>query len=142
MSANPASSNRPEEYPPAGGDHFWVKASQELRHRLAKEIPHEVLKELHRKSPARHFAIAARQFLLFVGASAASWIFPEPWIWIPAALVAGWSAFNFTVLLHEVVHGTVTARRRPRLPRSTRGRPDRRGRTGQARQRCRHRRRR
>ncbi|HEX5134959.1 MAG TPA: fatty acid desaturase, partial [Thermoanaerobaculia bacterium] len=118
MSANPASSNRPEEYPPAGGDHFWVKASRELRHRLAKEIPHEVLKELHRKSPARHFAITARQFLLFVGASAASWIFPEPWIWIPAALVAGWTAFNFTVLLHEVVHRAVFNGSRPGLERA------------------------
>ncbi|HLN80231.1 MAG TPA: hypothetical protein VK392_03470, partial [Thermoanaerobaculia bacterium] len=118
MSANPASSNRPEEYPPAGGDHFWVKASRELRHRLAKEIPNEVLKELHRKSPVLHFAIAARQFLLFVGASAASWIFPEPWIWIPAALVAGWTAFNFTVLLHEVVHRAVFNGPRPGVDRA------------------------
>jgi hypothetical protein len=64
MSANPVSPTRPEEYPPADGDRFWVKASRDLRHRLAKEIPHDVLKELHKKSPARHLAIAARQFAI------------------------------------------------------------------------------
>src|SRR5687768_13742314 len=78
---------RRDEYPPTGGEHHWAKATRELRHRLAKEIPHEVLKELHRKSPARHLAIAARQFLILGAASAVSWMFPQPWIWIPAALV-------------------------------------------------------
>ena len=49
---------RPEEYPPAGGEHHWAKVTRELRHRLAKEIPRDVLKELHRKNPARHLASA------------------------------------------------------------------------------------
>jgi fatty acid desaturase len=109
---------RPEEYPPAGGDHYWANASRELRHRLAKEIPHDVLKELHRKSPARHLAIAARQFLLLGAASTVSWIFPQSWIWIPSALVAGWTIFNFTVLLHEVVHRAVFNGSRPAAERA------------------------
>ena len=111
--APPPAPTRPEEYPPVGGEHFWAKASRELRHRLAREIPHDVLKELHRKSPARHLAIAARQFLILAAASAVSWKFREPWIWIPAALVAGWTIFNFTVLLHEVVHRAVFNGPRP-----------------------------
>ena len=41
------------------------------------------------------------------------WKFPQPWIWIPAALVAGWTIFNFTVLLHEVVHRAVFNGPRP-----------------------------
>ncbi len=110
---SPPAPTRPEEYPPVGGDHFWAKASRELRHRLAREIPHDVLKELHRKSPARHLIIAARQFLILGVASAISWNFPQPWIWIPAALVAGWTIFNFTVLLHEVVHRAVFNGPRP-----------------------------
>jgi len=109
----PTAPARPEEYPPMGGDHFWARASRDLRHRLAKEIPHDVLKELHRKSPARHLAIAARQFLILLAASWISWKFPQPWIWIPAALVAGWTVFNFTVLLHEVVHRAVFNGPRP-----------------------------
>lgn len=84
-----------------------------MRHRLTEAVPREVLKELHRKSPARHFAIAARQFLLLAAASAVSWLRPEPWIWIPAALAAGWTGFNFTVLLHEVVHHSVWNGPRP-----------------------------
>src|SRR6266568_268307 len=94
MSANPLSPVvRPEEYPPTGGDHHWSKASRPLRARLVQEIPHEVLKELHRKSPARHLLIAARQFAILAAASAVSWLYSQPWIWIPSALVAGWTIF-------------------------------------------------
>jgi fatty acid desaturase len=108
MSSNPTPSlraSRPDEIAP--GDHYWTKASRDLRHRLNQAIPHEVLKELHRKSPARHLFVAARQFLLLAAASWAAWRFPQPWIWIPAALVSGWTVFNFTVLLHEAVHHAI-----------------------------------
>ncbi len=118
MSANPQPHpTRPEEYPPADTAHHWAKASKDLRHRLTQAIPHGVLKELHRKSPARHFAIAVRQFLLLAATSCVSWNFPQPWIWIPSALIAGWTAFNFTVLLHEVVHRAVWNGPRPRAER-------------------------
>ena len=119
MSANPLAPvpTRAEEYPPTGGEHFWARASRDLRSRLARSIPHEVLKDLHRKSPARHLAIAARQFAILAIAGAVSWIFPAPWIWIPSALVAGGTVFNFTVLLHEVVHRAVFNGPRPRAER-------------------------
>ena len=108
MSSNPTPSMRaprPDEIAP--GDHYWTKASRDLRHRLNQVVPHDVLKELHRKSPARHLAVAGRQFLLLAAASWAAWRFPQPWIWIPAALVSGWTIFNFTVLLHEAVHHAI-----------------------------------
>ena len=40
-------------------------------------------------------------------------------VWIPAAIVSGFTIFNFTVLLHEVIHQAVTPRdqARPRLSR-------------------------
>jgi len=118
MSANPLPAvSRPEEYPPVGGDHHWAIASRDLRARLAREIPHDVLKDLHRKSPVRHLAIAARQFLLLAAASVVSWRFSQPWIWIPSALAAGWTAFNFTILLHEVIHRAVFNSPRPRAER-------------------------
>ena len=113
----PESTARAEEFPPSGGEHHWAKASRELRHKLTQAVPHEVLKELHRKSSARHFVIGARQFLLLAAASCVSWMFPAPWIWIPAAVVSGWTAFNFTVLLHEVVHHAVWNGPRPRAER-------------------------
>lgn len=121
MSANPLSANplpspagRAEEIPPLGGDHHWPIASRDLRRRLAEAVPHEVLRELHRKDPRKHFAIAVRQFLILFAAGAVAWVFPQPWLWIPAALVAGFTLFNFTVLLHEVVHRTVWGFPNPR----------------------------
>ena len=108
MSANPTLPGtlpRPDELAP--GEHYWSKASKDLRHRLNKSIPHELLRELHHKSPARHFLVAARQFAMLIAASAAAWIWPQPWIWIPSALVSGWTVFNFTVLLHDALHHAV-----------------------------------
>ncbi len=117
MSVSPTPSPAPpraEEFPPSGGEHYWAKASRALRHQLTRAVPNEVLKELHRKSAARHFALAARQFLILGATSAVSWLDPRPWIWIPSAVAAGWTAFNFTVLLHEVVHHAVWNGPRPR----------------------------
>jgi fatty acid desaturase len=110
MSANPTpgppSTPLGTPDPPVAG-HYWSKASKDLRHRLNKAVPHDLLKELHRKSPARHLLVAARQFAILILASAAAWRFPQPWIWIPAAVVSGWTIFNFTVLLHEAVHHAI-----------------------------------
>ena len=41
----------------------------------------------------------------------------NPLLWIPLAVVQGFTIFNFTVLLHEVVHHTVFERRRPAVER-------------------------
>jgi fatty acid desaturase len=107
MSATPTAAPLPRPDELAPGEHYWSKASKDLRHRLNKALPHDVLKELHRKSPALHFAIAARQFLILLAASFLAWRFPQPWIWIPAAVVSGWTVFNFTVLLHDALHHAV-----------------------------------
>src|SRR5262252_2279279 len=119
MSASPLPpTSRPEEYPPTGGEHAWAQASRDLRLRLTREVPHDVLRELHHRRPGIHFAVAVRQFALLAVASAVSWRFVNPAIWIPAALVAGWTAFNFTILLHEVVHRAVWSSPRPRAERA------------------------
>ena len=106
----------PSEQVPPGQEvpHYWARHTTELRARLAQEIPHDELKRLHRKSPARHFAAAARQFALL---AAASWLaarYPNPAIWTPAAIVSGFTLFNFTVLLHDVVHNAVWTGRHDR----------------------------
>jgi fatty acid desaturase len=107
MSANPTSGSPAQAPDVLPGGHYWSKASKDLRHRLNRALPHDVLKELHRKSPARHLIVAARQFLILIAASAVAWNFQQPWIWIPAAVVSGWTVFNFTVLLHEAVHHAI-----------------------------------
>jgi len=93
---------------------FYWRAIGDLKGRLIAAVPHEVLKELHRKSPARHFAVAARQLILFVAAFAAGWNVETLWVRIPCAVVLGFIVFDGTVLLHEVVHKDVFDGDRPR----------------------------
>jgi fatty acid desaturase len=92
---------------------FYHHAIGDLRKRLAAAVPNEVLKALHRKSPARHFAVALRQLVLFAGAFALAWQFESLWVRIPCALVLGFVVFDGTVLLHEVVHKAVFDGDRP-----------------------------
>ena len=67
----------------------WNRSMGDLRHRLTAAVPHETLKALHRREPARHFAVALRQALLFAGAFAAAWVFESAWARVPAAVVLG-----------------------------------------------------
>jgi fatty acid desaturase len=101
----------------SGRGHHYSRHATALRAELARAVPRDVLKALHQKSAARHLLVAARQFALLAVGTWALVRFDHPAIWIPVAIVQGFTVFNFTVLLHEVVHHTVFARRRPRLER-------------------------
>jgi fatty acid desaturase len=85
----------------------------DLRRRLSAAVPRDVLRELHGKAPARHFAVALRQAFLFALAFAAAWAVPSLWVRVPAALVLGICVFDGTILLHEVVHKAVFRNDRP-----------------------------
>jgi fatty acid desaturase len=93
---------------------FYARATEDLRRRLAAAIPTDELRRLHRRAPRRHFAWTGWQLLLLAGASAGLWRLSNPLLWIPLALVQGFTLFNFTVLLHEVVHDTVFRERNTR----------------------------
>ena len=98
--------------------HYYVAHTAALRARLALAVPRDELKRLHHRKPWRHFFVTLRQLAL-LGLS--SWVLAtrgEPLIWIPFAFVQGFTIFNFTVLLHEVVHDTVVNRMSPRLTRA------------------------
>jgi fatty acid desaturase len=97
---------------------YYHQAIGDLRQRLTAAVPHEVLKELHRKSPSRHFAVALRQLVLFACAFALSWHYESLWVRVPCALVLGFVVFDGTVLLHEVVHKAVFDGDRPRAYRA------------------------
>jgi fatty acid desaturase len=71
------------------------------------------MRELHRKVPWRHGVVAARQFAVLAVATWALIRFDNPLIWVPLAVVQGFTIFNFTILLHEVVHHNVFRQRRP-----------------------------
>jgi fatty acid desaturase len=93
--------------------HFYSQHAAELRTELGRAIPRDVLRALHVKRPSRHLLITARQFAILGLATWGLIRFSDPRIWIPLAVVQGFTVFNFTVLLHEVVHHTIFARRRP-----------------------------
>src|SRR3982751_2817230 len=71
------------------------------------------MRELHQKNAWRHFAVAARQFAILAFATWGLIRIDNPLIWVPLALVQGFTIFDFTILLHEVVHHTIFERRRP-----------------------------
>ena len=98
--------------------HFYSQHTTELRTDLAGAIARDALQVFHRKSPARHLAIATRQFLILALATWGLITIANPFVWIPLAFVQGFTVFNFTVLLHEVVHHLVFERRHPALERA------------------------
>mgnify|MGYP001819047430 FL=1 len=86
---------------------FYAKATVDLRRSLNFALPKDEIRRLHRRRPGLHFAWVAWQFGL-VGLSAwGLWTIANPLLWIPLAFVLGFTIFNFTVLLHEVVHDAV-----------------------------------
>jgi fatty acid desaturase len=96
----------------------YDQAARGLRATLKAAVPRDTLRALHRVSGARHAAVLAQQVLLLAAAVFAVLRWGgHPWVWIPAAVVIGLVVFGFTVLLHEVVHGAVFARPRPRWSR-------------------------
>jgi len=97
--------------------HHYSQHAVELRAELGAAISREQMREFHRKSAARHLIITVRQFAILALATWALIRFENPLIWVPLAIVQGFTIFNFTVMLHEVVHHTVFVQRRPRAER-------------------------
>jgi fatty acid desaturase len=92
--------------------HYYARHAGGLKIDLAGTVPRETLRALHQKTPARHFLVAARQFVILGVATWALVRFSHPLVWIPLAVIQGFTIFDFTVLLHEVVHSLVFSHRR------------------------------
>ena len=92
--------------------HYYAQHAVALRAELGAAISRDEMRELHRKTAARHLLVAARQFAILGLATWGLIRFENPLIWLPLAVVQGFTVFNFTVLLHEVVHHNVFGRRR------------------------------
>ena len=76
--------------------HYFSQHAVGLRAELGRALTREQMRVLHTKQPARHFVVAVRQFLI-LGLSTWGLIrFSQPLIWIPLALVQGFTIFNFT----------------------------------------------
>lgn len=98
--------------------HFYSQHTAALRTELGGAVPRDVLRALHVKSAPRHFLVAARQFAILGLATWGLVSIDNPLVWIPLAIVQGFTVFNFTVLLHEVVHHTIFASPRPAAERA------------------------
>lgn len=86
---------------------YYAEHAQQLKQELAREVPVEVLRELHQKRPLRHAAVAFGNVAALVLSAWAIVTFDRWYYWLPFAVVAGFAVFDFTVLLHEVVHRAV-----------------------------------
>ena len=98
--------------------HYYSQHAGALRAELGAAVSRDEMRDLHRKQPARHMLVAARQFAILGITTWALIRFANPLIWVPLAFVQGFTVFNFTVLLHEVVHHTIFERRHPGLERT------------------------
>lgn len=92
---------------------YYADHSRDLRAELGRELPIEELRRLHQKRPLLHFAVTLG-LVSALAASIAGAVVADRWyLWLPCAVVAGFAIFNFTVLLHEVVHHDVFEKRTP-----------------------------
>jgi fatty acid desaturase len=98
--------------------HHYSEHAAALRTELGHTLSREQMRAFHTKDAARHLLVAARQFAILALTTWALIAIDHPLIWIPLAFVQGFTVFNFTVLLHEVVHHTIFERRRPAAARA------------------------
>jgi len=94
---------------------FYADASRDLRRELGAELPKEELKALHQKRPFLHFLVVAALFAVLAGSTVAILFLDRWYLWLPFAVASGFAIFNFTVLLHEVVHKAVLTSSNPTL---------------------------
>jgi fatty acid desaturase len=93
--------------------HHYSRHATAVKAELRDALAPDLLRELHGKSGVRHGIVAARQFAILLAAGWGLMTFDHPLIWVPLAIVQGFTIFNFTILLHEVVHHAVFERSRP-----------------------------
>jgi len=96
---------------------YYSRHAQVLLRELNRVISREELKKLHHKNPWRHGALLARQYALLILCYAGIVNINSWWFWIPASALLGLTIFNFTVLLHEVLHHCVFNEIRPKTER-------------------------
>ena len=66
-------------------------------------------------APPATLLVVLRQLLLLAAAVYVILAYGDRWYaWVPASVVIGFGVFDFTVLLHEVVHEVVVPVRKPR----------------------------
>ena len=86
---------------------YYDQHARQLKRDLAAEVPVEALRELHQKRPLLHAVVALANVAALGLAGFAVVRLLHWYLWLPCAVIAGFAVFDFTVLLHEVVHRAV-----------------------------------
>ena len=97
---------------------YYSAHAAAFRADLGRALPRDLMRDCTGRRPGATASVAARQFVLLALGTWGLVRFDTAAGWMPLAVVQGFTVFNFTVLLHEVVHHAVFARRRPRLERA------------------------
>ena len=74
-------------------------------------IPVEEVRRLHRRRPLLHFLVTLALFTALAVGTFGAFHLDRWYLWLPFSILSGFAIFNFTVLLHEVVHNAVFQRR-------------------------------
>ncbi len=85
---------------------YW-KAVGPFKEVLHRTVSAEQLVALSEKNPAIHLAYAARQFAIVLVCGVVLYQEQSWWIAAPLIVLQGFTFFNMTTLLHEVVHSAV-----------------------------------
>lgn len=96
---------------------YYADHSVDVRAALGRELPKEEVRRLHEKRPLLHFVVVAALFATLALSTAAIVVLDRWYFWLPFAIISGFAIFNFTVLLHEVVHRAVVTQESSRLTR-------------------------
>lgn len=94
---------------------YYAEHAQQLKRDLAAEVPIEEVRRLHEKRPLLHAAVALANVSALMLSAIAIVYFDRWYFWLPFAVLAGFAIFDFTVLLHEVVHRAVVRESDDRL---------------------------
>ncbi len=86
---------------------YYSQHAVAVKRQIMASLDKDVVKRLHKIEPWKHFLILSWQYFLLAASTLVLIVTENPWIWIPFAFIQGFTIFNFTVLLHEVVHNAV-----------------------------------
>src|SRR5271169_6080878 len=96
---------------------YWQRIAA-FKGQLRDAVPHDELLALHRRRAATHLLYSTRQFAIVALCGVALWRWTNPLYWVPVAILEGFTFFNMTTLLHEVVHRSVFRTTHPRWDRA------------------------
>ncbi len=99
--------DQPEADAPAVKPKSYWKAVGPFKEVLHRTVSAEQLVALSEKNPAIHLAYAARQFAIVLVCGVVLYQEQPWWITAPLIVLQGFTFFNMTTLLHEVVHSAV-----------------------------------